>query len=154
MRKLAGQLAPCTPSAVSAMSLVFLVTNYFLLAAFTLTANCYGMGSFYACADWSHLLTTIDAQQVVKSIGRCRCNDSANSNGTATCRGLVLLPSSRLTAGAILGATLADDPYRLASTGTPNDRMAVMHRDSPYSHVTCEPARGPTTREPRFYDKS
>ena len=54
---------------------------------------------------------------------------------------------------AIIGATLADDPYRLASTGMPNDQIAVMHRDSPYSHVTWVPARGPTMRSCAFMIK-
>ena len=130
-----------------------LVTNYFLLAAFTLNGNCYGMGVALCLCGLGHLLIPIDAQQADTSSSAQQADSATMDTADGIMSRLFILALLASVIAAIIGASLSDDPYRLLSTGLPNDQLAVMHRDSPYSHVTWVASEGTNYAELRFFDK-
>ncbi|TVR10125.1 MAG: hypothetical protein EA401_12445, partial [Planctomycetota bacterium] len=58
-----------------------------------------------------------------------------------------------LILAAVLGISLADNPYRLAELGHPIDQLALDHRDSPYAHITWVVSESNNYAELRFFDK-
>jgi spermidine synthase len=124
--------------AVSALGNVLgvLLSDYVLLASFTLNVNMAMLGLCLGVTGLAHLLRPM-----------ARAGRSAGA-GTAATVALGLL-----VAASTAGFRYQDPPYRIGARGFAADAVVLAHRDSPYAHLTWALSRELNQLTLLFFDR-